>query len=198
MAARDGQFSVCGRTGPGRGSRSGLWPRIGRFSGLACGCGGTGRRARFRSVWANARDGSTPFSRIDGNGSASLMWGRFALKGGKDGSAVRLDTVSPLEGRGTQNANALRSLGAAFGLVAAGLVVLATFMARLSCTTIDLSHDRLIGRTGGLFFLRCAGVMIIGAIASIRDRRAGWVLVLAGLAIVGLTIYSATGSRSLI
>jgi hypothetical protein len=125
--------------------------------------------------------------------------GPFSVEGaGKDGSAVRLDTVSPLGGRGTQNANALRSLGVAFGLVAAGLVVLATFMARLSCTTIDLSHDRLIGRSEGLFFLLSAGVMIIGAIASIRDRRAGWLLVLAGLAILGLTIYSATGSRSLV
>jgi hypothetical protein len=125
--------------------------------------------------------------------------GPFCVDGaGRDGSAVRPDTVSPLGGRGTQNPNALRSLGVAFGLVAAGLVVLATFTARLSCPTIDLDHNRLIDRGEGLFFLICAGVMIIGAIASIRDRRVGWLLVLAGLAILGLTIYSATGSRSLV
>jgi hypothetical protein len=99
---------------------------------------------------------------------------------------------------GTQNRNALRSVGVAFGLVAAGLVVLATFMARLSCLTIHLDHNRLIDRGEGLCFLICAGAMIICAIASIRDRRAGWLLVLAGLAILGLTIYSVTGSRSLV
>lgn len=101
-------------------------------------------------------------------------------------------------GRGTQNRNALRSVGVAFGLVAAGLVVLAAFMARLHCPTIDLHDNRLIDRSEGLFFLICAGVMIVGAIASIRDRRAGWLLVAAGLAILGLTIYSGTGSRSLV
>jgi uncharacterized membrane protein YhaH (DUF805 family) len=92
----------------------------------------------------------------------------------------------------------LRSLGVAFGLVAAGLVVLATFLPRLHCPTIDLQHNRLIDRGEGMWFLVCAGVMIIGAIAAIRDRRAGWLLLLAGLAILGLTIYSATGSRSLV
>lgn len=125
--------------------------------------------------------------------------GPFCVEGaGRDWSAVRVDTVSPLGGRDTQNPNALRSLGVAFGLFAAGLVVLATFTARLSRPTIDLHHNRLIDRSEGPFFLICAGVMIVGAIASIRDRRAGWVLVLAGLAILGLTIYSATGSRSLV
>jgi hypothetical protein len=92
----------------------------------------------------------------------------------------------------------LRSVGVAFGLVAVGLVVLATLMARLRCPTIDLHNNRLIDRSEGLFFLICAGVMIVGAIASIRDRRAGWLLVPAGFAILGLTIYSATGSRSLV
>jgi hypothetical protein len=92
----------------------------------------------------------------------------------------------------------LRSLGVAFGLVAAGLVVLATFLARLHCPTIDLQHNRLIDRGEGMWFLVCAGASVVGAIASIRDRRAGLLLVLAGLAILGLTIYSATGSRSLV
>jgi len=101
-------------------------------------------------------------------------------------------------GGGTHNRNALRSVGVAFGLFAAGLTVLASFMARLHCPTIDLQHNRLIDRGEGLFFLICAGVMIVGAIASIRSRRAGWLLVLTGLAILGLTIYSSTGSRSLV
>jgi hypothetical protein len=85
-----------------------------------------------------------------------------------------------------------------FGLFAAGLVVLATFVARLHCPTIDLQQNRLIDRSEGLFFIVCAGAMIVGAIASVSDRRAGWLLVLAGLAILGLTMYSATGSRSLV
>lgn len=119
-------------------------------------------------------------------------------RSGKGGAAVRLDTVPTLAGADTQNRNALRSLGVAFGLLAACLVVLATFMARLRCPTIDLHGNRLIDRSEGLFFLICAGVMIVLAIASIRDRRAGWLLVLAGLAILGLTIYSVTGSRSLV
>jgi hypothetical protein len=106
--------------------------------------------------------------------------------------------VSSIGGPGTQNRSALRSVGVAFGLVAAGLVVLAAFTARLHCPTIDLQHNRLIDRGEGLWFLVCAGVMIVGAIASIGDRRAGWLLVGAGVAILGLTIYSATGSRSLV
>lgn len=101
-------------------------------------------------------------------------------------------------GGGSQNRNSLRWLGVAFGLAAAGLVVLATFMARLHCPTIDLHDNRLIDRGEGLLFLVCAGAMIVGAIAGIRDRRAGWLLLLAGLAILGLTIDSATGSRSLV
>src|SRR4051812_28998150 len=33
-------------------------------SSLACGCGGIGRRARFRSVWERSRGGSSPLIRI--------------------------------------------------------------------------------------------------------------------------------------
>jgi hypothetical protein len=98
----------------------------------------------------------------------------------------------------TENRDALRSVSVAFGLFAAGLVVLATFIARLHCPTVDLHDNRLIDRGEGLLFLVCAGAMIVGAIASIRDRRGGWILLLAGLTILGLTIYSATGSRSLV
>jgi hypothetical protein len=101
-------------------------------------------------------------------------------------------------GGDTENRAALRSAGVAFGLVAAGLGILATVIARLNCPTIDIRHDRLIDRGEGLLFLICAAVMIVGAIASIRYRRAGWLLVTAGLAILALTIYSATGSRSLV
>lgn len=31
---------------------------------LFCGCGGIGRRAGFRYLWANARGGSTPLIRM--------------------------------------------------------------------------------------------------------------------------------------
>jgi hypothetical protein len=98
----------------------------------------------------------------------------------------------------TQNRDALRSVAVAFGLFAAGLVVLATFIARLHCPTIDLQDNRLIDRGEGLLFLVCAGAMVVGAIASMWDRRGGWVLIVAGVAILSLTIYSATGSRSLV
>lgn len=114
------------------------------------------------------------------------------------GSAASSDSVPPMGSGRTQNRDTLRSVGVAFGLVAAGLVVLATLMARLHSPTVDIEHNRLIDRGEGLLFLACAGVMISGAIASIGNRRAGWLLVLAGLAILGLTIYSATGSRSLV
>lgn len=101
-------------------------------------------------------------------------------------------------GGGTQSRDPLRSTGVAFGLIAAGLVVLSTLLARLHCPTIEPQHNRLVDRGEGLFFLICTGVMIVAAIASIRSARAGWLLVLAGLAIFVLTIYSATGSRSLV
>jgi hypothetical protein len=101
-------------------------------------------------------------------------------------------------GGGIQNSNTLRAVGVPFGLFAAGLVVLATFLPRLHCPTIDIQHNRLIDRDEGLYFLICAGSMIVSAIVGIKDRRAGWLLVLAGFAILGLTIYSATGSRSLL
>jgi hypothetical protein len=101
-------------------------------------------------------------------------------------------------GEGTQNQEALRFVGVAFGLLAAGLVVAATFMARLHSPTVELQNNRLIDRSEGLFFLICAGAMIVGAIGSLGDQRAGWLLVSAGLAVLGLTIYSATGSRSLV
>jgi hypothetical protein len=71
-------------------------------------------------------------------------------------------------------------------------------MARLHSPTVELQHNRLIDRNEGLFFLACAAAMIVGAIGSLKDQRAGWLLVLAGLAVLGLTIYSATGSRSLV
>jgi hypothetical protein len=98
----------------------------------------------------------------------------------------------------TENPDALRSVGVAFGLAAAGLVILAAFMPRLHCPTIDLHHDRLIDRGEGLLFLACAGMVILGSIAAIADRRGGRLLVLGGLVIFGLSIYSATGSRSLV
>lgn len=113
-------------------------------------------------------------------------------------SAVRWDSVPPMGGGRTKNRDALGSLGITFGLAAAGLVILASFMARLHCPTVDLHQNRLIDRGEGLFFLACAALTIVGAIASTRDRRAGWLLVLAGIALLGLTIYSATGSRSLV
>jgi hypothetical protein len=113
-------------------------------------------------------------------------------------SPVCWGSVPRIGGGGIQNRNALRSVGVAFGLVAAGLVVLASFMARLHCPTVDLHHNRLIDRGEGLLFLACAGVMLVGAIASIGDRRGGWLLVPGGLVLLGLTIYSATGSRSLV
>lgn len=115
----------------------------------------------------------------------------------RDGSAIYWYSVPPMGGGRTQNRDA-PSLGVALGLAAAGLVVLATFTARLHCPTVDLHHNRLIDRGEGLFFLACAALTIVGAIASIRDRRAGWLLVPAGLALLGLTIYSATGPRSLV
>jgi uncharacterized membrane protein YhaH (DUF805 family) len=101
-------------------------------------------------------------------------------------------------GGNTESRAALRAVGIAFGLAAAGLGVLATVIVRLRCPTIDIQHNRLIDRGEGLWFLICAAVMIVGALASIRHRRAGWLLVVAGPAILGLTIYSATGSRSLV
>jgi hypothetical protein len=113
-------------------------------------------------------------------------------------STVCGGSVPRMTGGRTQNRDTLRSVGVAFALVAAALVVLATFVPRLHCPTIDLHHDRLIDRDEGLWFLACAGVIILVAIVSIRYRRAGWFLVLAGLATLGLTIYSATGSRSLV
>lgn len=112
--------------------------------------------------------------------------------------AVYWATVSGVEGEHSRNRNALCSVGVGFGLFAAGLVVLATLLARLNCPTIELHENRLIDRGEGLFFLICAGVMVVGAVGSMKDRRAGWLLVLAGLAMLGLTIYSATGSRSLV
>src|ERR1700761_9728231 len=98
----------------------------------------------------------------------------------------------------TRNRNALRAVGVALGLTAAGLLVLATFLPRLHCPTIDLQHNRLIDRDEGLFLLACAGLVVLASIAGIRYRRAGWLLVLTGSIILGLTIYSATGSRSLV
>jgi hypothetical protein len=43
------------------------WIRLG-YDGHPRGCGGIGRRARFRSVWAKARGGSSPLIRIDESG----------------------------------------------------------------------------------------------------------------------------------
>lgn len=113
-------------------------------------------------------------------------------------SARPSDTVSQVRHEGFQNLGALRSVGVAFGLFAAGLVIFATFMARLHSPTVELQHKRLIDRNEGPFFVVCAAVMIVGATGSLRGQRAGWLLVLSGLAVLGLTIYSATGSRSLV
>src|SRR3954452_11804023 len=52
------------------GAAGGAWGATGKLPAPR-GCGGTGRRARFRSVWARARGGSTPLSRITEPGGRS-------------------------------------------------------------------------------------------------------------------------------
>lgn len=107
-------------------------------------------------------------------------------------------SVPSVDGEHTNNREALRRLGIGFGLAAAVLVVLATFLPRLHCPTIELQHNRLIDRSEGSWFLALAAIVVLGSLGGIADRRGGWLLLFAGLVILGLTIYSSTGSRSLV
>ena len=63
-----------------RGSARYAAPQPGK-SGSECGCGGIGRRAALRSLWANPREGSSPFNRT------TLLF-FSALAGLRDGRGV--------------------------------------------------------------------------------------------------------------
>jgi hypothetical protein len=54
------------------------------YDGRPRGCGGIGRRARFRSVWAKARGGSSPLIRIARSGSEARGAHRGAARGEAD------------------------------------------------------------------------------------------------------------------
>jgi hypothetical protein len=101
-------------------------------------------------------------------------------------------------GGATQKRDALHSVGVALGILAGALIILATFLPRLYCPVVELQHNRLLENDEGVAFLVGAGALIVGSIASLRFLRAGWIVIVASLGVIGLTIYSATGPRLLV
>jgi hypothetical protein len=101
-------------------------------------------------------------------------------------------------GGSTGNRDALHLVGVALVLLAATLVFLSTFLPRLFSPAVDLQHNRLIENDEGVAFLISVPALISASIVSFRRLRAGWVVILVSLGILGLTIYSGTGPRVLV
>src|SRR4029077_15513275 len=73
---------------------------VGGYTVRPRGCGGIGRRARFRSVWAKARGGSSPLIRISETSGGFSQLGAVPLGAAPCGEKTRpdRDRTSPRRG----------------------------------------------------------------------------------------------------
>jgi hypothetical protein len=88
--------------------------------------------------------------------------------------------------------------GVAFGIFSAGLLCAAPFMQKFGSKTIDVGDVRMLGSWEGAACFVCAAIVFVASLVGLWRRRGGLILILGGAAALVLTVYAATGSRSIV